>query len=126
MKALRVSVPVLAVALFAMAPHATARDKLLVQQDYETLSDEDQWKYSDAWCIGAIDIAMETPGYIPENLKYARSVQVGDFIDGEGGTDEELQANVAYTTDFYRDMLDGDIMTLDEMLKGCGSDLKAP
>lgn len=109
--------------LLPLAAHA---QDLLVQKDYNTLSDEEQWKFNDVWCAAALDIAADTPGYNQARVAEVRASSHDEFIDGEGGSEDEFQANLAYATDVYRGALANHEETLDEMLVPCGVDLKAP
>ena len=106
-------------AVWLLAPVVcSAQDQLLVQKDFDALSDSERWMASDAWCIAAIDNALETPGYNPDQLGVGRKAAVDEFIDGEGGTQQELDANVAYATDYYRNSLKNGEVPLDQILEG--------
>lgn len=112
-------------AVWLVLPVVTAaQDQLLVQKDFDSLSDSEQWMASDAWCVAAIDIALETPGYNPDQLGVGRKANVDEFIDGEGGTQEELDANVAYAKEYYGNSLKNGETTVDQMLDGCVYDAK--
>lgn len=114
------------VAGLAVPSLSLAQDDLLMKKDWDTLGDSDQWKYADIWCVAALDVAKDTPGYNRDNVAYARKVNYDEFIDGEGGTDEEFQTNLAYASGLVKSNMEAGTPTLDQMLEGCGADLKAP